>query len=289
MSTLVLMHHSLYSFEQPRGRQVTSSRVMDNAEGGPGPSAARIKLTFPSSRTNGELAVGSSTNTHPLREDRDFSRLHDSSTNTVNLNDLSGDGITDGPAHIDARASTVVRGRGNRGRRGGRGKGAQRRDRDSRPGTRTNPARNAGRQSLSRTQEMMLDSDGKLNRKLTISFSKGSNTIRLGGEGARKSSFLGDYDRDLDENPSEPLVFEEQFVLRVPERMAGGLREMVKGKSKGLEGVEIKFLGTHSIITIERPVHKMLRLSASCVQVRGEDVFVKVGRPPQYHRKPEDL
>lgn len=97
---------------------------------------------------------------------------------------------------------------------------------------------------------MMLDPDGKASRKLTISFSKGNNTIRLGGESARKSSFLGDYDRDLDENPSEPLVFEEQFILRVPERVAGGLREMVKGKSKGLENVDIKFLGVYCFSSV---------------------------------------
>lgn len=65
----------------------------------------------------------------------------------------------------------------------------------------------------------------------------------MSGESARKSSFLGDYDRDLDENPTEPLVFEEQFLLRVPERIANNLRERVKGKTKGLDGVEIKFLG----------------------------------------------
>lgn len=67
--------------------------------------------------------------------------------------------------------------------------------------------------------------------------------------GARKSSFLGEYDRELDEDPQDPLAFEEQFILRVPPEVAdgkngeGGLREMIKGKGKGLEGVEFKFLG----------------------------------------------
>ena len=67
-----------------------------------------------------------------------------------------------------------------------------------------------------------------------------------GGGSGRLTSFLGEYDRGLDENPDDPLAFEEQFILRVPERLAGGpngLREMVKGKGKGLEGVEFKFLG----------------------------------------------
>jgi hypothetical protein len=49
----------------------------------------------------------------------------------------------------------------------------------------------------------------------------------------------------LDDNPDEPLVFEEQFILRVPREVAEekGLGEMVRGKGKGLEGVEFKFLG----------------------------------------------
>jgi transcription initiation factor TFIID subunit 7 len=56
---------------------------------------------------------------------------------------------------------------------------------------------------------------------------------------------LGEYDRELDEFPEEPLVFEEQFILRVPKEVVveKGLGEMVKGKGKGLESVEFKFLG----------------------------------------------
>ena len=63
------------------------------------------------------------------------------------------------------------------------------------------------------------------------------------------NSFLGLYDRDLDEDPKEPICFEEQFILRVPREIAEGsggkegLKDMVKGKSRGLEGVEFKFLG----------------------------------------------
>jgi transcription initiation factor TFIID subunit 7 len=80
---------------------------------------------------------------------------------------------------------------------------------------------------------------------LTLSFNKNGAT-REDTESGRKTSFLGEYDRDLDENPTEPLAFEEQFILRVPESMAGSLREMVKGKTKGLDGVEFKFLGRSS-------------------------------------------
>ena len=81
-------------------------------------------------------------------------------------------------------------------------------------------------------------------QKLKLSF-------KTGGPGdnafTRKTSFLGEYDRELDENPDDPLAFEEQFILRVPREVAegkDGLRELVKGKGKGLDGVEFKFLGT---------------------------------------------
>lgn len=72
-----------------------------------------------------------------------------------------------------------------------------------------------------------------------------------GGERSRNASFLGEYDRELDGDTSEPLHFEEQFILRVPREVAvgkgdgtgTGLRELAKGKGKGLDGVEFKFLG----------------------------------------------
>ena len=88
-----------------------------------------------------------------------------------------------------------------------------------------------------------VEASGKV-QKLKLSFKTGGG----GGDaaGMRKMSFLGEYDRELDENPEDPLVFEEQFILRVPRGVAegpNGLREMVKGKGKGLEGVDFKFLG----------------------------------------------
>lgn len=77
----------------------------------------------------------------------------------------------------------------------------------------------------------------------------GATDIRADG---RLNSFLGEYDRELDEDTDEPLEFEEQFILRVPKEVEMGrggevgLREMIKGKGKGLEGIEFKFLGTSS-------------------------------------------
>lgn len=88
----------------------------------------------------------------------------------------------------------------------------------------------------------MSDMEPGTSRRVTLSFNK-NGTAKLGDDSGRKTSFLGEYDRDLDEHPHEPLAFEEQFILRVPDSVAGKLREMVKGKGKGLEGVEFKFLG----------------------------------------------
>lgn len=65
------------------------------------------------------------------------------------------------------------------------------------------------------------------------------------------SSFLGDYDRDIDSDEEE-IEFEEQFILRVPpgkpsEEMRSLVRdkgkEKEKGKGKGIEDVWFKFKG----------------------------------------------
>lgn len=58
----------------------------------------------------------------------------------------------------------------------------------------------------------------------------------------RKQSFLGPYDRDLDSDDEE-LVFEEHFILRMPEgKEADRLREMV-GKRGAMSDVWFKFKG----------------------------------------------
>ena len=68
------------------------------------------------------------------------------------------------------------------------------------------------------------------------------------GRGGRYSSFLGEYDRELDTDEEE-IVFEEQFILRMPEGDASEkLRGMVKekGPKKGLEDVWFKFKGEYN-------------------------------------------
>lgn len=95
--------------------------------------------------------------------------------------------------------------------------------------------------------------------KLKISFKAGGGNETSGG---RYTSFLGEYDRELDENPEEALAFEEQWILRVPREIADGkggemgLRDAVRGKGRGLEGVEFKFLGGLSslLVLIQIPV-----------------------------------
>lgn len=61
---------------------------------------------------------------------------------------------------------------------------------------------------------------------------------------------FGEYTRELDEDPEEPLAFEEQFILRVPKEVAmGDPKRGVKGlnqlldERKEVDGVWFKFKG----------------------------------------------
>lgn len=182
--------------------------LMENAQPGPGPSTARIKFTLPAGPrplpTNGDHTAG----------------------------------------NADQHGTTGAAPR-QPVRRRPRGTGASRTRGGGTRGFRHNPARQSSVRASTRIS-LLTDADHadpNTSRKLTLSFNK-NGISRQETEAGRKTSFLGEYDRDLDENPSEPLAFEEQFILRVPESIAGGLRDMAKGKSKGLDGVEFKFLGT---------------------------------------------
>jgi hypothetical protein len=204
---------------------------MDNAEPGPGPSTARIKFTLP---------AGSRIPIPP-----------------------SGPGAAEQPPLGTAHAYPNALGpRGGRGRRRGRGTGSSRSRGGGIGGSRHNPPRHSSVRASNRISQLTDadHADSNSTRRLTLSFNK-NGTAKQGVEEGRKTSFLGEYDRDLDENPTEPLAFEEQFILRVPESIAGGLREMVKGKTKGLEGVEFKFLGTYGF---------------TAAKVRGVDSQIRV-------------
>jgi transcription initiation factor TFIID subunit 7 len=61
---------------------------------------------------------------------------------------------------------------------------------------------------------------------------------------------FGEYTRELDDDPEEPLAFEEQFILRVPKEVAmGDPKKGVKGlnqlldERKEVDGVWFKFKG----------------------------------------------
>ncbi len=82
---------------------------------------------------------------------------------------------------------------------------------------------------------------------------KGSLKFKINTNVAKTGLYkilMGDYDRSLDENPDEPIMFEEQFILRVPEEVADGdqaagiqgLAELVNAK-KDIPGVSLKFKG----------------------------------------------
>jgi transcription initiation factor TFIID subunit 7 len=51
-------------------------------------------------------------------------------------------------------------------------------------------------------------------------------------QGGQLTSFLGNYSREADSDPDEPLVFEEQFILRVPDKVVRG------DKEKGIKGIK---------------------------------------------------
>lgn len=190
--------------------------IMDNAEPGPGPSTARIKLTLPAGFRPPPPQGG-----------------------TGAAEQLPSGA---GPTHTYPNGPGP---RGGRGTRRRRGTGSSRARGGGASGLRHNPPRHSSVRASTRISQLSDadNTDPNSTRRLTLSFNK-NGTAKHGVEDGRKTSFLGEYDRDLDENPTEPLAFEEQFILRVPESIAGGLREMVKGKTKGLEGVEFKFLGT---------------------------------------------
>lgn len=141
--------------------------------------------------------------------------------------------------------STSGRGRGRGRGRGSRGRGSR-----GRVGIRPQSARASGRLSA-RTE-----AGSSRIQKLRFSVKGAGNDEASAG---RKSSFLGEYDRDLDDD-DEPLAFEEQFILRVPKSLAdgaNGLREAVKGKGKGIEGIEFKFMG-ESRLPISQLMRKIL-------------------------------
>jgi transcription initiation factor TFIID subunit 7 len=98
-----------------------------------------------------------------------------------------------------------------------------------------------------KSRSSLASQGGKL-KTLKLSFKTGNLT----GERGEGTSFLGDYDRELDEHPEEPLAFEEQFILRVPKEVAEGtggkhgegLRDLIKNRKIDNGDVSFKFLGT---------------------------------------------
>ena len=181
------------------------------------PSAGPSTTPFPSHQPSGPSAGPSSLTFRPPTAPGAFDETTTATTRSVALL---------GRGTRGTRARGVGRGRG-RGRGSARG------------------SRGGGRGSSSRTSTRLTARAEQASKvqKLKLNFKTGSGGDNAAG---RKTSFLGEYDRELDENLEEPLCFEEQFVLRVPREVAegaNGLREMVRGKGKGLEGVEFKFLG----------------------------------------------
>jgi len=66
--------------------------------------------------------------------------------------------------------------------------------------------------------------------RLKLKFSDKGEVQKV--QGAKLTSFLGNYSREADSDPEEPLVFEEQFILRVPDKVVRG------DKEKGIKGIK---------------------------------------------------
>lgn len=69
----------------------------------------------------------------------------------------------------------------------------------------------------------------------------GGIKVKLGANAATTSHYHGvsdgtsglGWDREIDSDPEDPLVFEEQFILRVPLRLAPTLRKAVESRAVG--------------------------------------------------------
>jgi transcription initiation factor TFIID subunit 7 len=66
--------------------------------------------------------------------------------------------------------------------------------------------------------------------RLKLKFSDKGEVQKV--QGGKLTSFLGNYSREADSDPDEPLVFEEQFILRVPDKVVRG------DKEKGIKGIK---------------------------------------------------
>jgi len=104
----------------------------------------------------------------------------------------------------------------------------------------------------------------------------------------------------LDENLDEPLVFEEQFILRVPREVAegtvgGGLRAW--GRGRGGHGVEFKFLGgCFGWVLVLSWCFRMgalmdmgFRFETSGIQDQRDDLLEQACGFTLYRREPEDI
>jgi hypothetical protein len=219
----------------------------NNAQAGPGPSTSRIRFTVPVSRPQVPDATSNGSDTLPSQSGQAPSvpPSADSWSNAMTGPFPGEAAFIENQSGWTSRppdpSTMSVSSRGNQRQRRARGRGTARGRGSSGRGARHNPPRHSSVRASTRISEQ-IDIDPGSSRRVTLSFNR-NGASRQGGEVGRKTSFLGEYDRDLDENSNEPLAFEEQFILRVPDAIAGNLRELVKGKGKGLEGVEIKFLG----------------------------------------------
>lgn len=101
-------------------------------------------------------------------------------------------------------------------------------------------------------------------------------------------SFLGPYDRELDSD-DEDLVFEEQFILRMPPgEDSERLRKMVQNRDVASD-VWFKFKGASTcLVDALAGADLVRRLEACSVPHWQQAVLCEARRPAMYHRITED-
>ena len=165
------------------------------------------------------------------------------------------------------------------------------------PSTRTRPLRSAAEHAMAanfRRREGStppLTGDARATRSSTLrQRPQPKLKLKLSDKAAAQApgmSFLGAYDRELDSD-DEDLVFEEQFILRMPpgedyER----LRKMVNTREVE-NGVWFKFKGLFPFTLVSFWLISVARFTKSSISYRQLHILLKASRLTMYRRVAQD-
>ena len=106
-------------------------------------------------------------------------------------------------------------------------------------------------------------------------------------------SFLGPYDRELDSDDDEDLVFEEQFILRLPPGEDCEKLKKVVSSREVSDDVWFKFKGASTAFRVYPRFRELtydgIRFAAWHVSHRKLDLLLQARRPSMRHRITKDL